>query len=420
MVVAAACEGMIACDAVVFDRELYPRIEHSIEVIQRYRLNLDGLPPIVLNKEHVLVDGFHRLAAYRQEGRSQIPFVTVDVPRDRILVEAVRLNSKHGHSLSETEKKALAERFRLEGKRQEEIAEILGVGQSTVAEWEQKVRGEAHKERNHEVKRLAEEGHTQAEIAEQTGLTQQGISKILVDTTNIGADNSCTDDGLSKGITPDPLHVFNVWNFPVPATEYGAAHRFGTVDPQVIEHLLHYFSRAGDLVVDPMAGNGVTIDVCRRFNRRWKAYDIRPVHPDVTENDITKGLPEDAHGCDLMILDPPYFNNMVKDAYPTLEAFYDFIRRVAQVASETVRPGGMIAFIMTDGDHHRFVPLIDKCHVIFRVTKLEGDRKLEDIARISSPLPTNTSGTAPIVDRAKRQRQILYRDRVIHVYRRPE
>ena len=46
----------------------------------------------------------------------------------------------------------------------------------------------------------------------------------------------------------------------------------GRIPAQLIAHLLYYFSKQGDLVLDPMAGGGVVADTCLALNRRCWSF----------------------------------------------------------------------------------------------------------------------------------------------------
>jgi len=52
--------------------DLYPRFEPDKEVIERYTDVVDSLPPIILNQNLVLVDGYHRWQAHKQAGKTTI------------------------------------------------------------------------------------------------------------------------------------------------------------------------------------------------------------------------------------------------------------------------------------------------------------------------------------------------------------
>jgi len=54
----------------------------------------------------------------------------------------------------------------------------------------------------------------------------------------------------------------------------------GRIPAQMIAHILFYFSKQEDLILDPMAGGGVTPDTCLAFNRRCWTFDMAD-RPDV-------------------------------------------------------------------------------------------------------------------------------------------
>ena len=97
----------------------------------------------------------------------------------------------------------------------------------------------------------------------------------------------------------------------------------GRIPAQLIAHILRYFSQPGDLVLDPMAGGGVTPDTCLAMGRRCWAFDMkdrpdtRPeIEPFTWEITSDQGLswPVSAKGKpDLILFDPPYFDKKAGD-----------------------------------------------------------------------------------------------------------
>ncbi len=77
-------------------------------------------------------------------------------------------------------------------------------------------------------------------------------------------------------LVSDSLQLFNVWNIPNRDKRYGLDFK-GVIPGQIAENILYYFTEPFDVVVDPMAGGGSTIDVCRAMMRRYKTYDINPM-----------------------------------------------------------------------------------------------------------------------------------------------
>ncbi|MCC6679204.1 MAG: DNA methylase [Phycisphaerales bacterium] len=79
----------------------------------------------------------------------------------------------------------------------------------------------------------------------------------------------------------------------------------GATPSWVIWQLLMRYTRADDLVVDPMCGSGTTIDVARDLSRRGLGYDLKPARPDIFRADARK-LPLEDGKADFVFIDPPY------------------------------------------------------------------------------------------------------------------
>jgi DNA modification methylase len=105
-------------------------------------------------------------------------------------------------------------------------------------------------------------------------LTRQRINRII---------NTAKNSILSKICAPDPLQIYNVWNFPKCDPRYGL--------DQIVENIL-YYTEPFDIVVDPMAGGGTTVDVCKAMFIRYQAYDINPIREEIKKHDIRQGFPK--------------------------------------------------------------------------------------------------------------------------------
>ncbi|MCB9844565.1 MAG: DNA methylase [Phycisphaeraceae bacterium] len=79
----------------------------------------------------------------------------------------------------------------------------------------------------------------------------------------------------------------------------------GATPSWVIWQLLQRYTRPNDLVVDPMAGSGTTLDVARDLGRRVLAYDLAPTRPDIFRADARE-LPLESGKADFVFVDPPY------------------------------------------------------------------------------------------------------------------
>jgi DNA modification methylase len=111
---------------------------------------------------------------------------------------------------------------------------------------------------------------------------------------------------------PLKLQTTTLWDYP--SQHYGESVQgdpnfAGATPSYVIWNLLTRYSRAGDLVLDPMAGSGTTLDVCRDLGRRCLAYDLAPGRPDIVRADA-RSLPLDSGTADFVFVDPPYSTHL--------------------------------------------------------------------------------------------------------------
>ena len=77
------------------------------------------------------------------------------------------------------------------------------------------------------------------------------------------------------------LNATTLWDYP--KQSYGnrikGNNKYPGVTPAfIIWNLVQRYTKLGDLVVDPMAGSGTTVDVCKEEGRRVIGYDLAPAH----------------------------------------------------------------------------------------------------------------------------------------------
>ena len=94
---------------IIWREDLYPRLKPSPTKIQEYAENIDKLPPIEINQDNILIDGYHRWKAYQTAKKETIDvFVTETQTEAELERLAVTRNSTHGQQLTQEEKKSLA------------------------------------------------------------------------------------------------------------------------------------------------------------------------------------------------------------------------------------------------------------------------------------------------------------------------
>lgn len=80
-------------------------------------------------------------------------------------------------------------------------------------------------------------------------------------------DDQSKFDALSIKIQP-----YDVWHFNSCNPLFGSEHP-GRIPGELVAHVLYFFTEPGNLIIDPMAGSGTTIDVCLAMGRKCYAYD---------------------------------------------------------------------------------------------------------------------------------------------------
>ena len=99
----------VRIDDVVIRSSLYPRLEHNRDRVRQYQECVSDLPPIEINQDNWLIDGYHRLQAHVAEGLGLIGATVThtESPYEFYLLTAER-NSKHGLPMTASDKKKFA------------------------------------------------------------------------------------------------------------------------------------------------------------------------------------------------------------------------------------------------------------------------------------------------------------------------
>jgi len=157
------------------------------------------------------------------------------------------------------------------------------------------------------------------------------------------------------------LETTSLWDFPT--QNYGdnphGDNKFNGVTPAfVIWNLLQRYTKKGDLVVDPMAGSGTTIDVAKELGRQVIGYDIAPYRKDIIQNDARK-IPLNDNSVDFVFIDSPYSDNVKYSDHPkcigkipcTDKRFFRELEKVAKEIYRILKPDKYMAWLI--GDHWR-------------------------------------------------------------------
>jgi DNA modification methylase len=154
------------------------------------------------------------------------------------------------------------------------------------------------------------------------------------------------------------LMTTTLWDFP--SQQYGDERQgdkeyTGATPAWVIWNLLQRYTLDEDLVVDPMAGSGTTLDVARDLGRRALGYDLQPTRKDIFRCDARK-LPLEDGKADFVFVDPPYSTHVKYSGLPECIGELDAEGNEYYAAMETaigqidriLRPDRFMALYVSD------------------------------------------------------------------------
>lgn len=182
--------------------------------------------------------------------------------------------------------------------------------------------------------------------------------------------------------------------------------------PQLMQHLIEFFTKSGQTVLDPFCGVGGTLLGAALCGRKATGIELNPRWLDVyrqvceqeglEEQETLQGdcmavlaeLAEARRVFDFVATDPPYSialkKTMCTDVYdiqhrktdfdgfsdeaadlrnlPSFQAFYDAIERAFALTFPLLRPGGYLAVIIRDSyQNGRYIPAT--CHIAERIER---------------------------------------------------
>ena len=366
--------------------DLYPRLKINDYKIKEYKEVLTLLPKIVINQDNILIDGMHRLYAFKEMGQKEID-VEIEKTKDDddILLRAIELNASHGMILTQSEKKKkVIELYKkiLDKKAQsynnERLQKVFSIEYATFRNWIKDLDEEVEAQRNELILKLFLQCKTQEEIAKEVGLTQQTVglkikellsiideplkSLIFSEKTLVLKENKEFKFPLKYGFLGEKIEIlkafqpqlYNIWNQGKISNEI---EHFGNVPIEFTENLLYYYTEPFDIVYDPFAGGGPTIDACEKWVRKYYCSDRIPkeIRPEIKRWEIKNGLPKELpNNIKLVFLDPPYWNQ-AKEKYSkdnndlanmSLDNFYETLTTFVKECKKKLADNGKIALII--------------------------------------------------------------------------
>ncbi len=157
-----------------------------------------------------------------------------------------------------------------------------------------------------------------------------------------------------------PLRIqpTTLWDYPSQDygdTQQGVPGYVGATPSYIIWNLLQRYTKPRELVIDPCAGSGTTLDVARDLDRRALGYDLNPTRKDIFRVDARK-LPLETGKADFVFIDPPYSTHVDYSDDPRcigkLDAagaeYYHAMEQVMTEIHRVLRPGRHMALYVSD------------------------------------------------------------------------
>jgi hypothetical protein len=341
---------------VIFNKEFYTRSEsQSPSKVQEYAKSIAGgeFPPILLNQDNNLLDGWHRWMAHKECKLETIIADVLDTTGMDVFTirrKAARFNFRHGQPQTENElKKLIRDEYRgkldnLDQKGRAELKQEMATDYSRSIEYVRGVTSRIDKDLKVELRETAFNMwmacYSQQEIADHIGYSKQAVSEFFnllqlsingTDAENgqssknpaLEFDEEPEEDSNSLGvyvldkrllIKADHMDehfkppIYNVWK---QQTRSNQTEHYGNSEITWLDNLLYLYTRPFDIVVDPFAGGGSTIDLCKKRIRRYLVSDRKPIdiRSDIRIHDIKDGVlsPSTWKDVKLVFLDPPYW-----------------------------------------------------------------------------------------------------------------
>jgi len=296
---------------VIYREDLYPRSETDPARVQAYAENLEVMPPIEINQNNILIDGWHRWTAHKKMEVDLIGAVVTETPSEsELYFLAIERNSKHGMQLSAADKRDKARgiyhatpvKQRKEMKHR--LASLFSVTNKTISAWLSRIDKDTKEQQKKQIFDLWLACHTQQEIAKRVGWTRDEIRGVLGNMENFPKSPQHTH---TDNFQPP---IYNVWK--TQNKSNGVGH-FGNTEAQWLDNLLYLYTDPFDIVIDPFAGGGSTIDVCKKRGRRYWVSDRKPIverEHEIRKHDVVvDGVAGPTHFTDVkfVYLDPPYW-----------------------------------------------------------------------------------------------------------------
>jgi DNA modification methylase len=413
-------------DEIIWREDLYPRFNPIPAKVQEYAENVELLPPIEVNQHNELINGYHRWTAQRKEEIKQIAVIVTTTKSDANLLALAYERNAHGTvAITPEERKQGALRMYADGtgRTEEEIAKLLHVTPQTIKRYLARTKRDNKKARDRKIAEMWLACHTEEETAKAVSVDQKTVNNLMAELGKVDTWQKFLI--FSEYQDPDwSPPIYNVWK---QQNKSNKTSHFGNSEALFTDYLLYLYTEPYDIVVDPFAGGGSTIDVCKHRLRRYWVSDRLPIveRLDIRQHDILGGPPP-LHkrwgDASLLFLDPPYWKQAEGEygddpqnlANMELETFHKTMIDFIAACSEKMRAGAHIAMLMQPTQWRAPDRHFAEDHAFEIRAGLQG-APLRFVKTIQAPYESQQYN-AQQVNWAKENKEVLGLDRTITIW----
>lgn len=390
---------------ITFDESIYPRVDgHKPAHVQELFQHLESIEAekelITVNQDYKILNGRHRHLAYLKLADGSDPVIKVIVVNTRDSLEdediAYEIDAKAALGFTSEDRALRCRKLYNRGYSVKTIAEKAKVSLSFATEATKKQRDDEAEALNKKIAEMWFACRTNEEISREASKHPTTISEKILTFKENNFKNIFLESTLFSNDKDFKPPIYNLWNYSKKSTDLT---HFGNSEPAIVDNLLYLYTEPYDIVVDPFAGSGSTIDVCKNRLRRYWVSDRKPIverQGEIRQLDIVKELPSLNRlwsDVSLTYLDPPYWKQAEgkysKDAEDLANmSLEDFTRSVIDIVKgiASKQSKGAIALLIQPtqwkADNRQFTD-----HV-FDIVKGVNIKKLTLHNRVSCPYST--------------------------------
>jgi len=236
--------------------DFYPRETLDMEHVKQLQSNIENLDPIKINQDNLLINGWHRIVAHKQENLVEIKCIIVKTKDEDDFFNKVMEKKDVYSSLPYTQKerKRYGIKCYIRGWESKDIAKKIGVSIDTVNKWVKPYRDDKNKQLEENIVRLLTNGElSQSEIAEQYNVNNSKITDVknkFSERINLLITKK---NNVPKELQEEYPDIYNFESFSSDIWNVYKPHEITpeTIvrdDEKIIKNLLFYYSQPFDTV----------------------------------------------------------------------------------------------------------------------------------------------------------------------------